>query len=234
MNRHLTPARARGFGIVEIMVSMVIALLGMIVIFQVFAISESYNRTAVTGSDAQQNGAYSLYVLQQEIRQAGWGFNNSQALGCNVLAYNSAIGALPAYTLAPIVINAGPANGSDSLEINYGSQGLLVAPTPIAANQSSSLDPFPVANPFGFNLGDTVLAVEAGEVLHSRADHQATPAHGRGSAPMRRRLQLRHPQRGCQRIPLQQSGGFRRDVFVQRPSLRPRTDAHARRVQRHQ
>jgi type IV pilus assembly protein PilW len=145
------------------MVSMVIALLGMIVIFQVFAISESYNRTAVTGSDAQQNGAYSLYVLQQEIRQAGWGFNNSQALGCNVLAYNSAIGALPAYTLAPIVINAGPANGSDSLEINYGSQGLLVAPTPIAANQSSSLDPFPVANPFGFNLGDTVLAVEAGK-----------------------------------------------------------------------
>jgi len=163
MNRSTTKTRSRGFGIVEIMVAMVIALLGMIVIFQVFAISESYNRTSVSGSDAQQNGAYSVFVLQEELRQAGWGFNNSQALGCTVLAYNAAIGAVPAYTLAPVVINQGPATGSDSLEINYGSQGLLVAPTAIAANQGSSLDPFPVANPFGFNLGDTVLAAETGK-----------------------------------------------------------------------
>jgi type IV pilus assembly protein PilW len=169
MNRHLTTARPLGFGIVEIMVSMVIALLGMIVIFQVFAISESYNRSAVTGSDAQQNGAYSLYVLQQEMREAGWGFNNSQALGCNVLAYHSTLGGPPAaltpgaapgaYTLAPVVIDAGPANGSDTLEINYGNQNLLVAPVAISF-QSTPLQPFVVANPYGFNQGDIFLAVD--------------------------------------------------------------------------
>jgi len=159
------------------MVAMTIALLGMIVIFQVFALSEGINRTAVTGSDAQQNGAYSLFVLQEEIRQAGWGFNNSQALGCVVLAYSQSLGGSPAaltptaempagspvnaYLLAPVVINRGPANGSDTLEVNYGSQALLVAPVPIGAPQGTSTDPFVVNNPYGFNLGDAVLAVDA-------------------------------------------------------------------------
>ncbi len=163
MNRLITTTGSRGFGIVEVMVAMVIALLGMIVIFQVFAISESYNRTAVSGSDAQQNGAYSLYVLQQEIREAGWGFNNSQALGCNALAYNSALGALPPYTLGPVVINAGPGNGSDTLAVNYGNQTLLVAPVALFQNQATTLDPFVVSNRYGFAVGDVVLAVEAGK-----------------------------------------------------------------------
>jgi type IV pilus assembly protein PilW len=159
MNRSVAATRTRGFGLVEVMVAMVIGLVGMIVIFQVFAISEGYNRSATSGSDAQQNGAYSLYVLQQEIRAAGWGFNNSQALGCNVLAYNATLGAL-AYTLAPVVINAGPANGSDTLEVNTGNQSLLVAPTAIYQTQSSTTDVFVVANRYGFNVGDLILAAE--------------------------------------------------------------------------
>jgi len=178
MNKVIGTTRSLGFGIVEVMISMVIALLGMIVIFQVFAISESYNRTAVSGSDAQQNGAYAVYVLQQEIRQAGWGFNSAQSMGCSVVAYSSTIGGPPAaltpaalmpvfagapanaYLLAPVVIvPAAAANASDGLEINYGSQPLLVAPVGIFANQATSTDPIQVTNPFGFNLGDAVLAV---------------------------------------------------------------------------
>ncbi|HYL19462.1 MAG TPA: PilW family protein [Burkholderiales bacterium] len=162
MNRIVTTACARGFGLVEIMVAMVIAMVGMIVIFQVFALSESYNRTAISGSDAQENGAYSLYVLEQEMRAAGWGFNNSRALGCNVLAYNSSLGALN-YTLAPVVINAGPGNGSDSLEVNSGNQNLLVAPVAIYQDQVSTTDPFVVANRYGFNVGDLILASEPGK-----------------------------------------------------------------------
>jgi type IV pilus assembly protein PilW len=170
MKRSFTTHRSRGFGIVEVMVAMLIALLGMVVIFQVFAISESVNRTAITGSDAQQNGAYALYMLQQEIREAGWGFNNSQALGCSVIAYNATMGGPPAaltpgapagtYTLAPVLINAGPGNGSDSLEVNYANPNLLVAPVAIYQNQATPTDPFVVSNRFGFNVGDLILAVE--------------------------------------------------------------------------
>jgi type IV pilus assembly protein PilW len=155
--------RAAGFSIIEIMVAMVIALLGMIVIFQVFAVEESVNRTASSGSDAQQNGAYSLAVLQQETREAGWGFNNSQALGCNVVAYNATLGTLN-YTLGPIVINAAATTqGSDSLEVNSGNPNLLVAPVAIYQNQSTTLDSFVVSNRYGFNAGELILAVEQGK-----------------------------------------------------------------------
>ncbi|HTS54531.1 MAG TPA: PilW family protein [Burkholderiales bacterium] len=173
MSRRATTDRQRGFGIVEVMVAMLIALVGMIVIFQIFEISESYNRTAVSGSDAQQNGAYSLYLLQQEIRQAGWGFNNTQALGCSVLAYNATLGGppalltpgvAPAYVLAPVVINpAAAANASDALEVNYGNQNLLVAPVQVYQNQGVATDPFVLANRYGFAVGDLILASEPGK-----------------------------------------------------------------------
>jgi type IV pilus assembly protein PilW len=173
MSRRIAIRRQRGFGIVEIMVAMVIALVGMIVIFQIFEISEGFNRTAVSGSDAQQNGAYSLSVLQQEIRQAGWGFNNSQALGCNVLAYNATLGGppalltpgvAPAYLLAPVVIDpAAAANASDALEVNYGNQNLLVAPVQVYQNQGLATDPFVLPNRYGFAVGDVILASEPGK-----------------------------------------------------------------------
>jgi len=173
MSRHNVPSVQRGFGIVEVMVAMVIALIGMIVIFQIFEISESYNRTAMSGSDAQQNGAYSLYVMQSEIRQAGWGFNNSQALGCNVLAYNATLGgppaqltpgSAPAYVLAPVVIDpAAAGTASDVLEVNYGNQNLLVAPVQMYQNQATATDPFVVANRYGFAVGDLFLVSEPGK-----------------------------------------------------------------------
>lgn len=171
MNRSITATGARGFSIVEIMVAMALAMLGMIVIFQVFAVSEGYNRTASSGSDAQQNGAYSLTMLEQEIRQAGWGFNNSQVVGCNVLAYSQTIGGPPAaltpgaaagaYILAPIIIDAaGTTTGSDTLEVNYGNQNLLVAPVALFQSQTNSTDNYVVTNGYGFSVGDVVLATQ--------------------------------------------------------------------------
>ena len=176
MKNLTTTARSRGFGIVEIMVAMAIALIGMIVIFQVFAVAEGVNRTAVNGSDAQQNGAYAMYMLQQEVRQAGWGFNTSQAMGCAALAYNAALAGPPAaltpaaqmpagspagsYLLAPVVIEPGPANGSDTLEVNFGNETLLVAPVTLFANQVTTTDPFNVGNRYGFAVGDLILAIE--------------------------------------------------------------------------
>jgi len=94
--------RASGFSLVEIMVAMVIGLIGILVIFQVFSVSESYRRTATGGGDAQQAGAVALYVLEHEMRQAGWGFNSQNAIGCNVQAYDKTQGVLAAYTLVPL------------------------------------------------------------------------------------------------------------------------------------
>jgi type IV pilus assembly protein PilW len=114
-----------GFTLVEVMVGMVIGMIGMIVMLQVFSNAESQKRATTGSGDAQSNGAMAIYSLQRDIRQAGYGFNALNAMGCSL--------ALPAPAsrtinqLAPVTINppvadvpAGDAN-SDTLLIVYGS-----------------------------------------------------------------------------------------------------------------
>ena len=52
------PRLSRGFTLVELMVGVLIGLIGTVVIFQVFAVSEGQKRTTTGGSDAQQNGVF--------------------------------------------------------------------------------------------------------------------------------------------------------------------------------
>src|SRR5215831_18237825 len=80
--------RARGFSIVELMVAMLIGLIGTIIIFQVFEVSEGIKRTTTSGGDAQQNGAIALYVVEHDLRNAGMGFNETAYAGCKILAYD--------------------------------------------------------------------------------------------------------------------------------------------------
>mgnify|MGYP001436738538 FL=1 len=66
--------RQAGFSLVELMIGMVIALIGTIVIFQVFAFNESYKRTTTAAGDAQQSGSFSTYMLERTLRLGGAGF----------------------------------------------------------------------------------------------------------------------------------------------------------------
>src|SRR6266705_6570763 len=80
----------RGFSMVELLVAMLIGLIGMIIIFQVFEVSEGIKRTTTSGGDAQQNGAIALYDMERDLRNAGMGFNDAPFAGCTILAYDSA------------------------------------------------------------------------------------------------------------------------------------------------
>jgi Tfp pilus assembly protein PilW len=68
-------SRQTGFSLVDVMVGMVLSLLGTIIIFQVFEVSERIKRTTTSGGDAQQNGAAALFALERGVRQAGYGIN---------------------------------------------------------------------------------------------------------------------------------------------------------------
>ncbi len=121
-------AKARGFTLVEVMVAMVIGMIGIIIMMQVFASAEGQKRTTTGTGDAQSNGAMAIYTLQRDIREAGYGFNALNALGCALV--------LPSRTLtqlAPVIINpqtaasvlevpAGDAN-TDTLLVAYGNGG---------------------------------------------------------------------------------------------------------------
>ena len=110
-----------GFSLIEIMVGMVIGLLAIIIMMQVFAVSEERKRTANAGSDAQNSAVIALDGLQRHIGQSGYGFALTRLLGCNLqLPFGAPV------PLAPVIINpavavipAGDAN-TDTLLISYG------------------------------------------------------------------------------------------------------------------
>jgi len=64
-------ALQRGIGLIEMMVSIVIAMLLVLVIYQIYEISEGQKRTITAGSDAQQNAAFGMYMLGRDLAVAG-------------------------------------------------------------------------------------------------------------------------------------------------------------------
>ena len=114
----------KGFTLVEVLVAMVIGMIGLIIMMQVFSNAEGQKRATTGSGDAQSNGALAIYTLQRDIRQAGYGFNAINALGCVFTLPASVSRTLT--QLAPVIINppvaevpAGDAN-TDTLLIAYG------------------------------------------------------------------------------------------------------------------
>ncbi|MBK7325055.1 MAG: hypothetical protein IPI89_02635 [Propionivibrio sp.] len=76
-------ASMRGLSLIELMVGMVISLIATLVIFQVFAVSESYKRSTTGGSDALQSGGFAAYTLSRLIGAGGSGFDlTPNVIGC--------------------------------------------------------------------------------------------------------------------------------------------------------
>ena len=170
--KHNSPHRVAGFSLIELMVGMVIALIGSIVIFQVFAVSENYKRTSVAGSDAQQSGLMGLYSIERDARMAGFGLNDVTLLGCSVRAYNQ--NRIPAdfnFVLAPIQITQGAGNdattgvglASDTITLMYGNSATGLASVDIIENMPSPTAVFKVSNRYGFQAGDMIVIAEPGK-----------------------------------------------------------------------
>jgi type IV pilus assembly protein PilW len=166
MRRELNRRFAAGVSLVELMVAMVIALIGTIIIFQVFEASEGIRRTTTSGGDAQQNGILALNFLENDLRNAGMGFNEVNSAGCTVLAYDKDRGTTNfSFPLVPVrIIPGAAANAPDQLAVLYGSQNIVASPTTITANQGDPDDPVRVMNRYGFRVGDLIVLQQPGVV----------------------------------------------------------------------
>jgi type IV pilus assembly protein PilW len=151
-----------GLSMVELMVAMVIALIGTIIMFQVFEVSEGIKRTTSSGGDSQQNGVIALYSMENDLRQAGMGFSDTSYAGCNVLAYD-ALRSPTNYTLplVPVSITSGGnATTPDRLAVFYGSQHLVGAATTITQNMTTATSQVRVMSAYGFRRGDLIVLLE--------------------------------------------------------------------------
>ncbi len=161
-NPPLPGRAAAGFSLIEILVGLAIGLIGMIVMMQVFGVSEANKRSSTGGADAQTTGAIALYSMQRDIRQSGWGITNIKLLGCNVTLRTGIV----LNSMAPVTINHASIPGgdlnTDTLLIvggNANSQqegdGITTQP---AVNYPNT---YTVQTVSSFNIGDQII-VQAG------------------------------------------------------------------------
>ena len=150
-------AGQRGVGLMEVMISIVIGMLLVLVIYQVYEVSEGQKRTITSGSDAQQNASYGLYVLGHDISMGGNGIASSA----------SALDTCALLRPIPVLIEAGADdNTPDSITVLYGGSHTLSTPVQLKQNATGA-EPYVVPGPVAFsahptdaNKVDVVVAVQ--------------------------------------------------------------------------
>ena len=186
MNTHRMRRRAAsGFSLIELLVSMVIALVVTLAISSVLVRSEGSKRSTTSVNDVSQTGAYVAYVMDRTIRSAGSGYSQNwlDSFGCVIDASksNDQILPLPAaleppfalvplnVRLAPIVIGKGLADTGgqvrgDVITVMAGSSGggaqpqaVLPPPASMAAAGVARL-----TNTLGYQNNDLVLVADQG------------------------------------------------------------------------
>lgn len=102
--------RAAGFSLVELLVSMVIALVVTLAISSVLIRSEGSKRTSTSVNDVNQAATYLSYSLDRTVRSAGSGFTQSwlDAFGCTLDAAKGGVALLPLPSAAPAPFNNVP------------------------------------------------------------------------------------------------------------------------------
>jgi type IV pilus assembly protein PilW len=149
------PARSAGFSLIEILVGVGIGMIGILVIMQVFTLSEGQRRTTSTGGDAQTTGAIALYTMERDIRQGGYGMASLNLLGCNVTLPNGPTVPAAPVTINPAGIPAGDAN-TDVVAVFYGNANAAIEGDFIV--QQPAATTYTVRTPSNFTSGDFVIA----------------------------------------------------------------------------
>jgi type IV pilus assembly protein PilW len=148
--------RSKGFSLVEIMVGVVIGMLAVIIMMQVFALSEGRKRTSTGGGDAITGGVMALYAIQRDVRMSGYGIADTQLMGCGLtLPTGITLNPLTAVTINSASISGNDANTDTLLVVsgntNGTTQGDLIANNPTATT-------YPVQTPSEFVTNDWVVA----------------------------------------------------------------------------
>ena len=131
----------RGVGLVEIMISVVIGMLLVLVIFQIYQVSEGQKRTITSGSDAAQNASYAMFLLSRDVSIAGNGIASSAvALDlCTVLSPFTAAQLPGGLRAIPVIIKAGATgNDPDQITVFLGGSGTLSTAVGFRSNSATT------------------------------------------------------------------------------------------------
>lgn len=180
-------AGMRGFSLIELLVSMAIALVVTLAITTVMIQGEGSKRSTTSVNEVNQTGAYVTYLLDRQLRSAGSGFAQrwADSFGCSINAVKDGTAVLPlaaaidppfekaplTLPLAPVLIQAGAADTTgagaevrgDLITTLAGTSGFSEMPAVLSPTTNLS-----VANPtllvpssLGYASGDLVLLADS-------------------------------------------------------------------------
>ena len=153
-----------GMSIVELMVATVISLVGVLVIFQVFAVNEGVRRSTTAGSDEQTSGLLALLLMERELRHAGFGINDFSAIGCNMKTWDTdrTPNDVPDFPLSAVQIVSNTGSVPDVLRVTYGGVVRSTVAVKLGVEMADATSPFQLEYRFGFTPGDVIVVSGAG------------------------------------------------------------------------
>jgi len=170
-------AVARGFSLIEMLVSIVISLVLALAVTTLLINSEGAKRTITSLSDVEQGGSYLTFMLDRTLRSGGSGFAQYPlAVGCSLQAAHSGSTILPRqatlpapfagvpldFRLAPVVIaKDASGGGSDVLIVMAGTSGFGSNAQRAVANSATD-DSIQLPNTQGIRASDLVLVMQDG------------------------------------------------------------------------
>lgn len=151
-----------GFSLVEIMVALVISLIITFIILQMFTNYERHHRVTTSGIDAQQNGQIAIYLLEQQLRLAGFGLAVDELLECTdyYTYYDVGGGSTDSpianfSTTAVTITDGGPS--PDQIIVRYGNSMRAHQPVILDAIMAADDNDLSVDSLFGHNVGELIL-----------------------------------------------------------------------------
>lgn len=159
-----TTLRQQGFGLVEVMVGLVVAMVTVLAVMQAMNQAEAARRVTVGGDDAQLNASMALHLLGRELRRAGHGINGFEVLGCSLSYTTSEDGqAITLAQLAPVTLNADQVAAGDShtdtlLLVTGNAAGPAEGDATTATTTSST---YTITTASNFVAGDYVVVADA-------------------------------------------------------------------------
>ena len=151
-------SRSSGFTLIEMMIGAAIGMVTTLLIANVLLLAEAQPRAVTSGSDAQVNGALSLYTIQRDVQMAGYGVVASPGgLGCEIRAQRGGVNFT--WLLAPVLIADGPSGAPDSITVLSSATDRYAAPLRIVSDHPSGAASFFVNTTMGVAEGDLMLAV---------------------------------------------------------------------------
>lgn len=153
-------ARQKGFSLIELMVGVALAVVALLVLTGVLMGFNAQKKATVSSSDAQVAGGVAAFMIERDLKRAGYGFNSEPLLGCSLHLLDPDGGPSP-LPLQPVVITPG---ATDRVAVTFslarhGWHSTQFQPSFTYPGDLTQLD---VKNPYGFSVGDLIVLGQNG------------------------------------------------------------------------